>query len=91
MAAFGGMGAQPAVNPNNDFTVRAAGRYAAARSCCPVCVRSAVCACLHPVAQLVSPPSDGVSAMCWSPKQNYLIATSWDNMARAAAGVWPAK
>lgn len=32
--------------------------------------------------QLVQPPSDGVSALAWSPKQNFLVASSWDNQVR---------
>lgn len=30
----------------------------------------------------MQPPSDGVSSLSWSPKQNYLVATSWDNQVR---------
>ncbi|KAL8264792.1 hypothetical protein R6Q59_022922 [Mikania micrantha] len=29
--------------------------------------------------EVVSPPTDAVSSLCFSPKANYLVATSWDN------------
>jgi len=32
--------------------------------------------------EIVSPPSDGVSSMSFSPKGNFLCATSWDNQVR---------
>ncbi|KAI3755278.1 hypothetical protein L1987_55074 [Smallanthus sonchifolius] len=32
--------------------------------------------------EVVSPPSDGVSSLCFSPKANYLVATSWDSQVR---------
>ena len=32
--------------------------------------------------QVVQPPSDGISALAWSPKQNYMVATSWDQQLR---------
>ena len=32
--------------------------------------------------QVPQSPSDGISALCWSPKQNYLVATSWDAQVR---------
>lgn len=28
---------------------------------------------------MAQPPSDSVSSLCFSPKANYLVATSWDN------------
>jgi WD40 repeat protein len=31
------------------------------------------------VKQITSPPTDGVSSLSFSPKANYLVATSWDN------------
>jgi mRNA export factor len=33
-------------------------------------------------AEIVSPPNDGISSLCWSPKANHLVATSWDNEVR---------
>nr|GEW50787.1 hypothetical protein [Tanacetum cinerariifolium] len=33
-------------------------------------------------AEIVHPPGDGVSSLCFSPKANHLIATSWDNQVR---------
>lgn len=32
--------------------------------------------------QVVSPPTDGVSSLSWSPNANLLVATSWDNQVR---------
>ncbi|KAI3810312.1 hypothetical protein L1987_19924 [Smallanthus sonchifolius] len=32
--------------------------------------------------EVVSPPSDSVSSLSFSPKANYLVATSWDNQVR---------
>ncbi|KAL2942668.1 Protein RAE1 [Bienertia sinuspersici] len=32
--------------------------------------------------QVVSPPGDSVSSLCFSPKANFLVATSWDNQVR---------
>ncbi|KAL8222702.1 hypothetical protein R6Q57_020101 [Mikania cordata] len=32
--------------------------------------------------EVVSPPTDAVSSLCFSPKANYLVATSWDNQVR---------
>ncbi|KAK6135405.1 hypothetical protein DH2020_030859 [Rehmannia glutinosa] len=32
--------------------------------------------------EVVSPPSDSVSSLCFSPKANFLVATSWDNQVR---------
>ncbi|GBG79400.1 hypothetical protein CBR_g29549 [Chara braunii] len=32
--------------------------------------------------EVVSPPNDGVSSLSFSPKANYLVATSWDNQVR---------
>ncbi|XP_074312716.1 protein RAE1-like [Silene latifolia] len=32
--------------------------------------------------EVVSPPGDSVSSLCFSPKANFLIATSWDNQVR---------
>lgn len=29
--------------------------------------------------QVVQPPTDGISSLNFSPKANYLVATSWDN------------
>lgn len=29
--------------------------------------------------QVVQPPTDSVSSLSFSPKGNYLVATSWDN------------
>jgi mRNA export factor len=29
--------------------------------------------------EVVPPPNDTVSALAWSPKANFLVATSWDN------------
>ena len=29
--------------------------------------------------QINSPPNDGISSLSFSPKANYLVATSWDN------------
>nr|GFB63816.1 hypothetical protein [Tanacetum cinerariifolium] len=29
--------------------------------------------------EVVSPPTDGISSLSFSPKANYLVATSWDN------------
>ena len=29
--------------------------------------------------QITSPPTDGISSLSFSPKANYLVATSWDN------------
>jgi hypothetical protein len=56
MAAFGGIGAQPAVNPNNDFTVRQGGGGASlARFCC--CVRALNCVRVHPGAAPLPLPS----------------------------------
>ncbi|TYI01111.1 hypothetical protein ES332_A11G179000v1 [Gossypium tomentosum] len=37
---------------------------------------------LHQVAQ---PPSDSVSSLSFSPKANFLIATSWDNQVNVAS------
>lgn len=33
-------------------------------------------------AEVVSPPTDGISSMCFSPVSNHLVATSWDNHVR---------
>ncbi|GMH02974.1 hypothetical protein Nepgr_004813 [Nepenthes gracilis] len=30
----------------------------------------------------VHPPSDSVSSLCFSPKANFIVATSWDNQLR---------
>ncbi|PWA66119.1 mRNA export factor [Artemisia annua] len=38
-------------------------------------------------AEIVSPPSDGVSSLCFSPKANHLIATSWDNQKAINSGI----
>ncbi|GJU63558.1 protein RAE1 [Tanacetum coccineum] len=32
--------------------------------------------------EVVSPPTDGISSLSFSPKANYLVATSWDNQVR---------
>ncbi|XP_024960422.1 protein RAE1-like [Cynara cardunculus var. scolymus] len=32
--------------------------------------------------EVVSSPTDAVSSLCFSPKANYLVATSWDNQVR---------
>ncbi|CAI9304291.1 protein RAE1 [Lactuca sativa] len=32
--------------------------------------------------EVVSPPTDAVSSLCFSSKANYLVATSWDNQVR---------
>ncbi|KAJ4950695.1 hypothetical protein NE237_027527 [Protea cynaroides] len=32
--------------------------------------------------EVVQPPSDSISSLCFSPKGNYLVATSWDNQVR---------
>ncbi|KAL3620915.1 Poly(A)+ RNA export protein rae1 [Castilleja foliolosa] len=32
--------------------------------------------------EVVSPPADTVSSLCFSPNANYLVATSWDNQVR---------
>ncbi|GFP98673.1 protein rae1 [Phtheirospermum japonicum] len=32
--------------------------------------------------EVVSPPTDSVSSLCFSPNANYLVATSWDNQVR---------
>jgi len=32
--------------------------------------------------EVTSPPNDGISALAFSPKANYLMATSWDNQVR---------
>ncbi|KAL2537062.1 Transducin/WD40 repeat-like superfamily protein [Forsythia ovata] len=32
--------------------------------------------------EVVQPPSDSVSSLCFSPKANVLVATSWDNQVR---------
>ncbi|KAJ8452849.1 hypothetical protein Cgig2_014612 [Carnegiea gigantea] len=32
--------------------------------------------------EVVSPPGDSVSSLCFSPKANFLVATSWDNQVR---------
>ncbi|KAK2986921.1 hypothetical protein RJ640_009064 [Escallonia rubra] len=32
--------------------------------------------------EVVHPPTDSVSSLCFSPKANYLVATSWDNQVR---------
>nr|POE84182.1 protein rae1 [Quercus suber]POE84840.1 protein rae1 [Quercus suber] len=32
--------------------------------------------------EVAQPPSDSVSSLCFSPKANYLVATSWDNQVR---------
>jgi WD40 repeat protein len=34
---------------------------------------------LFVVEQINSPPNDGISSLAFSPKANYLVATSWDN------------
>ncbi|KAI3938121.1 hypothetical protein MKW98_018677 [Papaver atlanticum] len=31
---------------------------------------------------VVQPPTDSISSLCFSPKGNYLVATSWDNQVR---------
>ncbi|KAL2924837.1 Protein RAE1 [Bienertia sinuspersici] len=35
--------------------------------------------------QVVSPPGDSVSSLCFSPKANFLVATSWDNQVLCSA------
>ena len=32
--------------------------------------------------EITSPPTDGISSLCWSPQANHLVATSWDNQVR---------
>ncbi|KAI3695146.1 hypothetical protein L1987_78134 [Smallanthus sonchifolius] len=32
--------------------------------------------------EVVSPPTDAVSSLSFSPNANYLVATSWDNQVR---------
>ncbi|KAK9096818.1 hypothetical protein Sjap_022315 [Stephania japonica] len=32
--------------------------------------------------EVVQPPTDSVSSLCFSPKANFLVATSWDNQVR---------
>lgn len=32
--------------------------------------------------EVVNPPGDSVSSLCFSPKANFLVATSWDNQVR---------
>jgi mRNA export factor len=32
--------------------------------------------------ELASPPSDGISSLSWSPTENYLSVSSWDNNTR---------
>ncbi|CAN1814456.1 Protein RAE1 [Linum perenne] len=32
--------------------------------------------------EVIQPPTDSVSSLCFSPKANYLVATSWDNQVR---------
>jgi len=39
-------------------------------------VINSLCGCVE---QVVSPPNDGISSLSFSPKANYLVATSWDN------------
>ncbi|CAI7805515.1 unnamed protein product [Closterium sp. NIES-54] len=32
--------------------------------------------------EVAQPPNDGISSMCFNPKANFLVATSWDNQVR---------
>lgn len=44
--------------------------------------------CITLLHQVVQPPTDGVSSLSFSPKGNYLVATSWDNQVLSASSFW---
>ena len=79
-------GAQPQPPANADFPVRAHTRVRA-----PQAAGGAAAIPASPLtllsAQVVSPPTDGISALCWSPARagstsSFLVATSWDQQTR---------
>jgi WD40 repeat protein len=81
MAAFG---ASPQQNLNNDFPVRTLVQNLL---CCSAASPPRPCsACLAgaPV-QVANPPTDGITSLCFSPRANFLVATSWDNQVREPA------